>query len=108
MAHICQTKIGDNYHSFELPLIAVPNTIAANTANKGSYTISSGILEAGQSILVKFINGNTLGDPIISIDGTNGIEIIGYGSCKPELILANSIVEMLYDGEKFIISNISK
>ena len=108
MAHICQTKVGNNYHSFGIPLITVSGSIAASTKNKGAYTISSGILEAGQPILVKFVSGNTLSDPIISIDGTTGIDIIGFGACKPELIPANGIVEMLYDGEKFIISNISK
>ena len=108
MAKISTIEIGNNSYAIALPLIEVPSTIASSTSNKGSYSISSGNLEVGQQLLIKFVNGNTASSPTININNSGNKAITGISPCLPNPLAANSIIEAVYDGTNFIIIKIIK
>ena len=108
MAKISTIELEDNSYAITLPLIEVPSTIVSSTPNKGSYSISSGNLEEGQQLLIKFVNGNTASSPTININSSGNIAIVGISPCLPNPLEANSIIETVYDGTNFIIIKIIK
>ena len=89
-------------YAITLSLIEVPSTVAASTTNKGAYTISSNNLEDGEQFLIKFINGNTVLAPTITINSV-ACSIIGKSPCLPENIGANNIIEVIYIGNNQLI-----
>ena len=89
-------------YTITLSLIEIPSTVAANTTNKGTYIISSNSLEDGEQFLIKFINGNTVSVPTITINSI-ACSITGKSPCLPENIGANNIIEVIYIGNNQLI-----
>ncbi len=102
MAKISMIEIATNEYSISLPIIEIPVEIADSEINKGSYRISSDVLEIGEQLLIKFVNGNTSSAPAITINGTACI-ILGNSPCLPTNIDIDNIVEVTYGGNNQLI-----
>ena len=105
MGYVKDIQIGNEIHLVEPILYGVCNTdadVAQKTANIPNFVLIEGV-----EVKIKFANINSAAAPTLNITNTGAKSIyLNNGNISPWM--ANEVITLIYDGEKWMLTNYGK